>query len=97
MAAFVLSLTDAAFDNLADGDGDAYGFLDTSKDRTVEIKEVEVPVKTITVLKTKHGQVSPDSKEPGQLKAEIFGLQRCKSAPSIRLIPSMIERVYAYF
>jgi len=62
----------------ADGDGDAYGFLDISKDREVEIKEVEEPVKRVVVYKTKRGEVPSSSAEVGQMSAEIFGLQRCK-------------------
>lgn len=61
-----------------DGDGDAYGFLDISKDREVEIKEVEMPVKSVIVFKTKRGEATTGSKESGQLPAEIFGLQRCR-------------------
>ena len=76
----MLFATDSQLSAQLDGDGDAYGFLDISKDRQVEIKEVEEPVKRITAFTTKRGSEDAQSwsSEPGQLSAEIFGLQRCK-------------------
>lgn len=64
--------------NYADGDGDAYSFLDISKDRRVEIKEVEEPVKRVTISRTKRGEFDPDIKNEDLMDAEIFGLQRCR-------------------
>lgn len=61
-----------------DGDGDAYGFIDDSKDREVEITEVEEPVKRVTVSKTRRGEFTPDPSNKDLMEAEIFGLQRCE-------------------
>lgn len=64
--------------SILDGDGDAYGFLDISKDRQVEIKEVEEPVKRITISRVERGEFKPDPTKKDLMDAEIFGLQRCE-------------------
>lgn len=64
--------------SILDGDGDAYGFLDISKDRQVEIKEVEEPVKRVTISKVERGEFKPDPTKKDLMDAEIFGLQRCE-------------------
>lgn len=59
-----------------DGDGDAYGFLDISKDRKETIKEVEEPVKKVVVSQTKRGEFADTASAPDLVEAELFGFQR---------------------
>lgn len=61
-----------------DGDGDAYGFIDTNKDRKEVIREVEEPLKTVWVHLDKRGEYPSQSAAKDLVAAEIFGLGRCE-------------------
>ena len=59
-----------------DGDGDAYGFVNMSKDRQETITEVEEPIRTVHISLTARGDKTSAYK--GAVEAELFGQQRCR-------------------
>ena len=64
--------------SFADGDGDAYAFLNTSKDRKETITEVEEPVKKVIIGLRERGEFPKQLGEEGYIEAELFGMQRCR-------------------